>query len=846
MNLFLYALSVVIVNLFLYALSVVNLKEGIQMKHFKNLELTAGAILASLAGSSLASANHSTTAHATTVVSNESSKTDTKQNDGSKTLNITTAKAEADAKSKNGEGTSPLKATTDSDVPLSPSDAKSQIDNVNKSNEKKNLDQAVDEAKKTDGIQVIKDANVQYQASKTSENDVKKDYQSQADTIKKQVEDQKQKLADYNTKKQAYDKNRQSFIDNLKKEGLWKEGTTDPSTLSQHLVLNQEPDAKAQYTILNSAGNVTEQDVNWNSHQEYTLTFDKSISGDILKVTYTDLKNSTYNGKKISKIEETFSGLKGVNGKGTLRFYNNPYQGFWYAGTSGITANMKFFDEDGKQITFDNNAPAYLTVSSLNGRTHGGTEKVRLLSNGKAIQIPESAITVHDNNTLYSDKDTYFAENYTNKDYSSDIAKKYQNWDNATSPNKIFGSGLYQVSGDSITLRCFSDNDDKPATPAMVGDGGIWFTFSATVPQTSFDANGPQKPITTIHYHDDEIQIPASITASITVKYVDQDTGKEISDTQFNQKGNEGDSITYTTADTISKLQLQGYTLVSDDFTGKAGDKLSEANNGKTYVVTLKKQNQDKPSTPETKNGTQTYHFVDKNTGKILTTDKVGGKVGEDVSVSLKVPDGYHLVAGQTVPTSANIKDKDNPINILVEKDPTPAKPSTPETKDGTQTIHIIDKKTGNVLTTVVKGGKIGENIPVSLKVPKGYHLVQGQKLPTSVNIKDKDNAINVYVEKDEAKPAVTTPSNNNDKTTPTPAPVENAKSTDNKVAKPTNVSDAKAPSASVANNTTSSAPQATLPQTGDSSSTAGVLAGSTLLATMASLGIAYKKKRNA
>ena len=292
----------------------------------------------------------------------------------------------------------------------------------------------------------------------------------------------------------------------------------------------------------------------------------------------------------------------------------------------------------------------------------------------------------------------------------------------------------------------------------MVGTGGIWFTFSATVPQTSFDANGPQgpqEPITTIHYHDDEIQIPASIT----VKYVDQDTGKEIPNTQFNQKDNEGDSITYSTADTIKKLQLQGYTLVSDDFTGKAGNKLSEDNNGKTYVVTLKKQNQDKPSTPET--------------------------------------------------------------------------------KDGTQTIHIIDKKTGNVLTTVVKGGKIGENIPVSLKVPKGYHLVQGQKLPTSVNIKDKDNAINVYVEKDEAKPAVTTPSNNNNSKA-TPVPVENAKA-------PANIANAsvKAPSAPVANNTPVPAQQATLPQTGNSRSTAGIVAGSTLLATMATLGIAYKKRKN-
>ena len=39
----------------------------------------------------------------------------------------------------------------------------------------------------------------------------------------------------------------------------------------------------------------------------------------------------------------------------------------------------------------------------------------------------------------------------------------------------------------------------------------------------------------------------------------------------------------------------------------------------------------------------------------------------------------------------------------------------------------------------------------------------------------------------------------------------------------------------------------ASLPQTGDSKSNAGILAGSALVATMASLGIAYnKKKRNA
>lgn len=82
------------------------MKAGIQMKHFKNLELTAGAILASLAGSSLASANHSATAHAsTTVVSKDNTNAEDKSQatnkDESKTLSFSTASAEANAKNVN-------------------------------------------------------------------------------------------------------------------------------------------------------------------------------------------------------------------------------------------------------------------------------------------------------------------------------------------------------------------------------------------------------------------------------------------------------------------------------------------------------------------------------------------------------------------------------------------------------------------------------------------------------------------------------------------------------------------------------------------------------------------------
>ncbi|MEK3561404.1 MucBP domain-containing protein [Lactobacillus crispatus] len=299
----------------------------------------------------------------------------------------------------------------------------------------------------------------------------------------------------------------------------------------------------------------------------------------------------------------------------------------------------------------------------------------------------------------------------------------------------------------------------------------------------------------------------------------------------------------------------------------------------------------------KTQNGTQTFNFVDKATNKTVGTSKVNGEVGKDVPVSLKVPNGYKLVAGQTIPTSANIKDKDNPINILVEKD------ANPDRKDGTQTIRFIDKATGNPVSKSTVGGKVGDNIAVDPKVPDGYHLVPGQKLPKNVDIKDTDTPIDILVEKDaNKKPAQQTyqfVDQNGNKVVGTAVvkgnegdhvsvslkvpkgyhlvpgqklpTVADLKATDKPikilVAKDGTDGNGNADSGingkngkvnkgngagnkagnTGAGNGNGGNGVASLPQTGNSKSNAGILAGSALVATMASLGIAYnKKKRNA
>src|SRR5699024_700274 len=300
----------------------------------------------------------------------------------------------------------------------------------------------------------------------------------------------------------------------------------------------------------------------------------------------------------------------------------------------------------------------------------------------------------------------------------------------------------------------------------------------------------------------------------------------------------------------------------------------------------------------KTQNGTQTFNFVDKATNKTVGTSKVNGEVGKDVPVSLKVPNGYKLVAGQKVPTSANIKDKDNPINILVEKD------ANPERKDGTQTIRFIDKATGKPVSKSTVGGKVGDNISVDPKVPDGYELVPGQTLPKNVNIKATDTPIDIQVQKKgdndkNKKPAQQTYQfidKNGNKVVGTAVVKDNEgdhvpvslkvpkgyhlvpgqklptiadlKATDKPikilVAKDgtdgngnadsgINGKNGKPNKGNAGNNNAGNNGAgngnggngvASLPQTGNSKSNAGILAGSALVATMASLGIAYNKKK--
>ena len=665
------------------------------------------------------------------------------------------------------------------------------------------LAQTAEKASKVEGVTVVQDADENKPADPSNEvqvaNDNTKDIQDQIDNINKQIEDQQVKLKTYNEQLNQYDKKRQDFINELKQEGLWQERTTDLSKLGQKLSIQSETQAKVSAQLLQNVGTINGNGL--------TFTDTNAIKGDFLHLSYSNLKNSSYNGKAISEITIDFSDKKTSGAiNSSLTWGNDPTYGWWYNGYSGVTATIKLFDVNGKQISITNDAPAYISAGSLNHDLGGKVETVRLYSNGKGIKIPESSVNVHDGNILYSDKANWIGDagaEWGRRDsqpspnsmsmakniWGNEIATKYKNWDGASSntPERIFGCGLYQVEGNEIKLRSYIDNDADGLTPSS----SVWFTWSTTVPQTSFDAKGPQKPELTIHWHKSNVALkPKNKVAPKEVHY------------HFTNLSLNPEKVPDLPPLKQAEVHYHNVDLVLDPH--PLPDKTKQI----TITDTSKK----------TKEGTQTYHFVDKNTGKVLTTSKVGGEVGKNVSVFLKVPAGYRLVVGQKIPTSANIKDKDTPINILVEKDN--------NKKPATQTYEFVDKNGNKIVGTAKVNGNVGDRVPVSLKVPKGYHLVPGQKLPTVADLKATDKPIKILVAKDGTDGNGNADSGINGK---------NGKANKGNAGN------------NNAGNDNGSNGVASLPQTGNSKSTAGVLAGTALVATMASLGIAYnKKKRNA
>lgn len=370
-------------------------------------------------------------------------------------------------------------------------DAKQAISSINNSN----LDSAIRNAQSTNGVKLIDDGtrnvtvDVNNYATKKAE--IERDNKQQADSINSQVQQYKHKLDEYQK--------------NLNSEQI------NPDLIKQQLILGNEADANISYKALrgdikveynDNKGGMAAMD---DSKTSLMVTTDNqgNLTGDVLEVTYSNLNKSTYKGKKIAKIIATYSNVirdKLSEYNVSFRVMSNPFEGFWYWQTSAISVNYKYYDQNNNLINFDNDDQSWITIGSLNSG-FGRYESAKLNSNGKTYSFYGGDVTVHNGNTLYSDKsidiNSEIGSNWKNtKKTTSKFPWGTEDWDRGLDDlHAYYGAGVFKITGNNLNIT-------YGTTRINMNMPGTWATISTTIPKSNSGIVPP-----TLHYHHTNVEL---------------------------------------------------------------------------------------------------------------------------------------------------------------------------------------------------------------------------------------------------------------------------------------------------------------------------------------------------
>ena len=269
--------------------------------------------------------------------------------------------------------------------------------------------------------------------------------------------------------------------------------------IRQELMLGNEIDANISYKALRNDIKVvydSNKDMPGMKESKTSVRINTDNTGDltgnVIEITYSNLSKSTYKGRKISKIVATYSDVirdKQAPRNVQLRIMSNPFKGFWYWNTFEVKVDYKYYDENNNLINFDNDASSWITIGSLNAG-NARQEGASLLSAGKAYGFKDSSVTVHDGNTLYSDKANGF-HTIIGGDWRDTTAIDQSQypwgtdyWDTGLdNRHAYYGAGIFKISGSNldITYRTTRANN----LPKGYTDWGIWSTISTTIPKSN-------------------------------------------------------------------------------------------------------------------------------------------------------------------------------------------------------------------------------------------------------------------------------------------------------------------------------------------------------------------------
>ncbi|KXA25847.1 signal peptide protein, YSIRK family [Lactobacillus gasseri] len=249
------------------------------------------------------------------------------------------------------------------------------------------------------------------------------------------------------------------------------------------------------------------------------------------------------------------------------------------------TSTLHYQDSEGKTLS-----PDQQQTSTWTRTVTVDTVTNQIVNGGKY----DTNWTLQDANDKYSNFTVPVVEGY--------VARKTTN-NGATVTTVVAGQTKVQQNLEDTVVY------DKVGKLVPVGPDGKTPIPDAPTPSYPNDPTDPTKVIPNEPVPDVPGYTPVDPTpitpedptkdpvkAGLTVQYIDQDNNNSVIKSDA-VDGNIGDKIDYSTASSITDFENKGYILVTDGFTGQAGDEFTTENNGQVYKVVFKHGT--RPVTPE-------------------------------------------------------------------------------------------------------------------------------------------------------------------------------------------------------------------------------------------------------
>ncbi len=383
------------------------------------------------------------------------------------------------------------------------------------------------------------------------------------------------------------------------------------------------------------------------------FTLNTNVDKDsVIKVTYTDLEKSKFDGQDIHSATYTFSKFEPCyeNQGMSLKVHDNINAGFDMYNVKNVKVDVQLFsDYDQKApIQFSAAKPGYFVVSSLNNykNEHSSgshVERVRVLNDSaKVLELAGSEVALHEDGYIYADKDIENIDWYNAKDEKWTNAKKRNgDWDRNAEGTYV-GSALAEVNKSHLEIEFGMDASQNPEYLWN------WARLVTVLPKNTFPV--PDAP-------EDK---PGDKTkeekkARIVVNYVGKDGQREIPFDNYQYNSDEQDvieraypkdgefkTVEVVNFNTVNSPEIKGYTTDTDAVTISGtldqldkDDTISVEEKDGVYVITktvyyTKEAHNDKHDEFVISDGDKGGDSVDVDTDDDMDTDTNGDNTDSD------------------------------------------------------------------------------------------------------------------------------------------------------------------------------------------------------------------------